>query len=72
LPGVTIIAPTLSIPPQTTDSSGRFSLKVELPAGTNFRLIVQKPGFETYSADPPSGDTTFNITLHRGPGRTSR
>lgn len=68
IPSVTIIAPTLGIPPQTTDASGRFSFQVDLPAGTNFRLIAKKPGFETRSADPPSGDTTFNITLHQDPG----
>ncbi len=72
LPGVTLTAPTLNVPPQTTDSSGRFSFQVELPAGTNFRLIAQKSGFETYTADPPSGDTTFNISLHREPGKRSR
>jgi len=65
LPGVTITAPTLHVPSQTTDSNGRFSFQIDLPVGTNFRLIAQKPGFETYTADPPSGDTTFNISLHR-------
>jgi hypothetical protein len=66
LPGVTITAPTLlGIPSQTTDSNGRFSFQVDLAPGSNFRLIAQKRGFETYTADPPSGDTTFNITLHR-------
>jgi hypothetical protein len=72
LPGVTIIAPTLNIPSQTTDLRGRFSFQVDLPAGTNFRLIAQKRGFETYTADPPSGDTTFNITLHQASAKRSR
>jgi carboxypeptidase family protein len=65
LPGVTITAPTLNVPPQITDSNGRFSFPVDLPVGTNFRLVAQKSGVETYTADPPSGDTTFNISLHR-------
>ncbi len=65
LPDVSITVPTLNIPPKTTDPNGRFSFLVDLPAGTNFRLIAQKPGFETYTADPPVGDTTFNISLHR-------
>jgi len=71
LPGVTITVPTLNIPPQKTDPNGRFSFQVDLSAGTNFRLIAQKPGFETYTADPPSGDTTFNITLHQVSGKRS-
>lgn len=71
LPGVTITAPTLNVPSQKTDPNGRFSFQVDLPVGTNFRLIAQKPGFETCTADPPSGDTTFNITLHRVPQRRS-
>jgi hypothetical protein len=65
LPGVTITAPTLNVPPQETDQYGRFSFRIDLPAGTNFRVIFEKPGFETYSADPPAGDTTFNIPLHK-------
>jgi len=69
LPGVTITAPTLNIPAQKTDLNGRFSFQVELSAGTNFRLIAQKPGFATYTADPPSSDTTFNITLHQVSGK---
>jgi hypothetical protein len=69
LSGVKITAPTLRIPPQETDTNGRFSFQVELAAGTNFRIIAQKKGFETYTADPPSGDTTFNITLHQVSGR---
>jgi hypothetical protein len=72
LPGVKLTAPALNIPPQTTDPSGWFSFRVNLPAGTNFRLIAQKPGFDTYSADPPSGDTTFNITLHQVQGGRNR
>ena len=64
LQGVTITAPMLNVPTQETDLNGRFSFQVHLPAGTNFRLIAQKPGFETYTADPPAGDTTFNISLH--------
>jgi len=69
LPGVRITAPTLNIRPQETDPNGRFSFQVDLLAGTNFRLIAQKPGFETHTADPPAGDTTFNITLHQVSGR---
>ena len=65
LPGVKISAPALNIRPQETDPNGRFSFQVNLSAGMNFRLIAQKSGFETYTADPPSGDTTFNITLHQ-------
>jgi pimeloyl-ACP methyl ester carboxylesterase len=72
LPGVTIIAPTLNLPPQTTDASGRFSFQVDLATGTHFRLIFQKPGFETYTADPASGDTGFNITLHQALGKRSQ
>jgi hypothetical protein len=71
LPEVRISAPTLNIPPQITDPNGRFSFQVDLSPGTNFRLVVQKPGFETYTADPPSGDTTFNITLHQVSGKRS-
>ncbi|HXJ38958.1 MAG TPA: TIR domain-containing protein [Bryobacteraceae bacterium] len=71
LPGVTVTAPTLNVPPQRTDQYGRFSFRVELPAGTNFRVIFEKPGFETYSADPPAGDTTFNIPLHKVPAKRS-
>jgi hypothetical protein len=63
LAGVTITAPTPNVPSQRTDSRGRFSFDVKRPAGTNFHLIAQKPGFEIYTADPPSGDTTFNISL---------
>jgi len=69
LPGVKITAPTLNIQQQETDANGKFSFQADLPAGTNFRLIVQKPGFETHTADPPAGDKTFNITLHKLPGR---
>jgi hypothetical protein len=72
LPGVTITAPTLAVPPQETDPNGRFSFQIGLPAGTNFRLIAQKAGFETYTADPPSGDTTFNITLRQVSEKRSR
>jgi pimeloyl-ACP methyl ester carboxylesterase len=71
LPGVTITAPTLNVSSQKTDTNGRFSFQVDLPAGTNFRIIAQKPGFETRTADPPAGDTTFNITLHQIKGKRS-
>ncbi len=71
LPGVTITVPTLNVSPQKTDRQGRFSFRVELPAGTNFRVIFEKPGFETHSADPPAGDTTFNIPLHKVGARRS-
>ena len=72
LSGVKVTAPSLNIQSQQTDSNGRFAFQVDLPSGTNFRLIAQKPGFETYTTDPPAGDTTFNITLHQVTGRKSQ
>ena len=65
LPGVTITAPSLSIPSQETDLKGGFAFQVDLPVGTNFRVIIQKPGFKTHTADPPAGDKTFNIILEK-------
>jgi pimeloyl-ACP methyl ester carboxylesterase len=65
LPGVTVTAPMINVPPQKTDRNGRFSFQVDLPAGTNFRVIFEKPGFQTKTADPPAGDATFNTALHK-------
>ncbi len=48
-----------------TDSFGRFSFELPAVAGTNFRLILEKSGYEVRTADPTAGNISFSCSLRR-------
>jgi hypothetical protein len=64
LEGVKVTAPRFGVS-AVTDRDGRFSLPLPMAADTNFRLVLEKLGYEVRTADPPAGDTSFNCVLRK-------
>ena len=65
LEGVKVTAPEFVGVSALTDRDGRFSLTLPIAEGTYFRLVLEKPGYVTWTTNPQAGDTSFNYAMRK-------
>lgn len=69
LEGVKVTAPKFGLT-AVTGGDGRFSLQLPITVDANFRLVFEKSGYATWTADPQAGDDSFNCALPKSkPGK---